>query len=125
MDNTYTKGIGRFGGEAIFKDGVEMFIAEIISELNKYQDISETRPIVEHNHSPGPWRKDKDSPYHLNDANHKCVGLFVKTADLKYCKMTPELVQIAEMYFDYMKSNNMTDSLPFALTSDVLNKLNK
>ena len=81
------------------------------------------RPIIMHSHTPGPWKRDKESPYHLNGPDGKTVGLFHRQSDVRVCELTPELVQIAEMYFDHMKSTSQTSSLPFMMASEVLNKL--
>jgi hypothetical protein len=106
-------------------DKIIVILNLIGSGLSMTDAINTTRPVVVHTHSPAPWIEDKESILHLNDANGKCVGLFVRRADMKACEMTPDLIQVAKMYFDYMKSNNQTNTLPFMVVSKILNNLNQ
>lgn len=82
------------------------------------------RPIISHNHTPGKWKIDKHSINHVVSGG-KTIGVFTKLDDAKLCAIAPDLIQIAEMYFDYMKLKGDEGSMPFEFTLKTLNRLKK
>lgn len=119
-------------------------IAELKDEFERRKALN--RPIIEHKHTKGEWIIDVTD--RAIDANPKYFTLvsdkkngeklialirddsdtekeeFEETrANIKLIQIVPQLLQLAEMYFDSMKGTTAEGSIPYQLTLETLNKL--
>lgn len=104
------------------------------------------RPIIEHKHTKGEWiidvtdrAIDANPKYFTLVSNKKNGGklialirddsdtekdeLYETMANTKLIQIAPQLLQLAEMYFDSMKGTDAEGSIPYQLTLETLNKL--
>ena len=95
------------------------------------ENVKTTRPVVIHKHTSGEWKKAQNvygEPL-IVDENNEIIAKFSlrdeHKANRELCLAAPKLIQIAEMFFDYMKSKGETNSLSFQITSETLNELNQ
>lgn len=98
--------------------------------IDKFSDET-TRPIVVHKHTLGKIQKGKNlvgEPVVCTEDKiviavfKPYVKEFEANRDLFY--RAGDLLQIAEMYFDSMKTRNEQGTIPFQVTSKILNELN-
>ena len=104
---------------------------------NFFELIIPNRPIIEHKHAKGEWYADKNTTFGEGEPMivSKTQGVIANFtlsafntdeeahATAKLMAISPALLQIVEMYFDSMKAKGKTDSIPFKLTLETLNKL--
>ncbi len=108
-------------------------ISKLKAELEKRKALN--RPVIDHKHTKGNWGTEfVGSPgcnyyYKVTVKNGESICNITTRneerahANAKIIEIAPALLQIAEMYFDYMKSNEMENTLMFEITLNTLNKL--
>lgn len=116
-------------------------IAKLKAELERRKALN--RPVIEHKHTKGEWIIDVTDK--AIDANPKyftivsdkgkLIALVGNVSDIEkeeleetianteLIQIAPQLLKIAEMYFDSMKGTDAEGSLPFNITLETLNKL--
>ena len=92
------------------------------------------RPIIEHKHTKGEWERFTISTHNgdyqkikIENGTSIC-NITTRNeeqaiANAKLIEVVPQLLQIAEMYFDSMQGTEAEGSLPYNLTLETLNKL--
>lgn len=101
-----------------------------IEDIVKKLDTNPERPVVVHKHTQGELAKGENifgEPVVSKDGVVVAVFKphvpeFISNRDLYF--RAGDLLQIAEMYFDSMVSRGEQGSLPFQITSKILNELN-
>lgn len=108
-------------------------INKMKTELEKRKKVS--RPVTSHKHTEGEWKKkefgsgrtviyvEKGSKTLLFAAVEPIKNSEEAIANAKLISIAPQLLQIAEMFFDTMKGTDAEGSLPFNITLETLNRL--
>lgn len=107
-----------------------------ISKMKKELDRRESanRPIVNHKHTKGDWERFTISTHNgsyekvqiengTSICNVTTRNWEQAVANAKLISIAPQLLQIAEMFFDTMKDTEAEGSLAFTLTLETLKKL--
>ena len=105
----------------------------IIEETLHRTSPKRNRPVVVHQHTKGDWLIGKWGEKIHN--NNKTICFFIRQGgtlteqnrhDARLISQAPKLLQIAEMFFDFMSNNidKFKHSLPYSVTADTLNEIN-